>query len=319
MKITFQNEPKLSEHDADKDFNAQRVALAGQLKKFIGAHNRFRGKDVSITFAHKGVSSLIAIIETVEEKVVLKIPLSTTYAQGEAQFLKMWERIGVKVPHVIEEGFLDGHTYTLMEFIDAPILTAAYAQEELVEKGIYREMGKMLRLMHTPHAAGYGRVIEEKAEYAQFSDWLLSEDIKIKITYVKDHSLLDNEHGSIATAFEVLQEYAKGQSSSSYCHDDFGGANIFATNPMTVFDPNPRFNYGYIDLGRSMVKHLSEGISPAQLLEGYFGEAESNQRVLHAAILLNAYMKFPYWHKIKKTQQIQRVRKYLVEGRKILE
>ena len=309
-KITFKNEPKLSEHEADKNFNERRTALAGQLESFIASHNRFQDKEVSITFAHKGISSLISIIETSDEKLVLKIPLSPTYAEGEAFFLKVWEQAGVKVPHVIEGGMLDGHPFALMEYIDAPILMDAYTQEELAAKGINTEMGRTLRLMHKPQAEGYGRVIEGKAEYSQFSDWLYSPDIEKRLAYVKEHELLGEEHGSIQAAFEVLKTHIKENPTSSYCHDDFGAANIFATTPITVFDPNPRFNNGYLDLGRSMVIHLAHNVSPSQLLEGYFEGAVYNERALHAAVMLNTYMKFPYWHKVKRVEQIQRMQEY---------
>ena len=136
-KVIFQNEPKLSKHEADKNFNDRRTALAGQLESFIASHSRFQDKEVSITFAHKGISSLIAIIETSDEKLVLKIPLSPTYAEGEVLFLKVWERAGVKVPRVIEDGILDGHHFALMEYIDAPILTDKYSthKKNLQQKG----------------------------------------------------------------------------------------------------------------------------------------------------------------------------------------
>ena len=172
-------------------------------------------------------------------------------------------------------------------------------------------MGKILRLMHNSKAEGYGRVIDGKAEYAKFNDWLFSEDIETRVAYVKEHALLGDEHGSLSRVFKVLGAYINGQTNSSYCHDDFGASNIFATSPLTVFDPNPRFNNGYIDLGRSIVKHISEGINPAQLIEGYFDYSEYNEPMLHASILLNTYMKFPYWERVKKVKCIQRMQKYL--------
>ncbi len=313
-KITFKNEPKLSEHEEDAHFNERRLALAKQVEGFIASCERFHNKEVSVTFAHKGISSLIAIIEMPEEKLVLKIPLSTTLGQGEAQFLKVWKQAGVKVPHVFEEGELDGNPYILMEYIDAPILTNAYSQEDLLKKDIHREMGRTLRIMHTPKADGYGPVLEGKAEFTTFSDWFYSRDIEKRIAYVKEHNLLGEEHGSIETAFEVLQAHIKENPKSSYCHYDFKTANIFATTPITVFDPNPKFNNGYIDLARSMVACLADGSSPTQMLEGYFNGEAYDKEVLRAAILLNTYTKLPYLHKVKKVEQIQRMQEYLAKA-----
>ncbi len=312
-KEIFTNAPKLSEHEADTHFNERRLTLAAHLGDFIVSHSRFQNKEVSVTFAHKGISSLISIIETSDEKLVLKIPLSQSHAGGEAQFLKVWEGAGVKVPRVIEEGTFEEHSYTMMEFIDAPVLTDAYSVEEREEKGIFLEMGRTLRRMHGPEAEGYGRVVEGKPEFANFNDWLYSEDMEKRVAYVKEQGLLTEAHGSIAQAFETLEAHVKADPKSSYCHDDFGGANIFATAPITVFDPNPRFNNGYLDIGRSVLIHQANGVSPTQLIEGYFEDGLYDKETLYAAILLNTYTKFPYWHKVKRTEQIQRMQVYLTD------
>ncbi len=309
--IIFKNEPKLSEHEEDAHFNERRLALAGQLESFITSHNRFQNKEVSITFAHTGISSLISIIEMPDEKLVLKIPLSPTLGQGEAQFLKVWEQAGVKVPHVFEDGMLGEHPFILMEYLDAPILSKAYSPEELTEKGIHQEMGRILRRMHTPEATGYGPVINGKVEFPTLNDWLLGADMQKRITYIQEHHLLGEEHGSIEQAFRTLRDYIDPQPYSSYCHGDFGAANIFATTPLTVFDPNPKFNNGYIDVALSMVNSLASGMSPAQLLEGYFNGEAYDKEALRAAVLLNTHIKFPYWHKVKKVEQIQRMQEYL--------
>jgi fructosamine-3-kinase len=313
-RVTFRNEPRLLEHEVNKASNEKRLALASRLESFLAGHDRFRGKEVSVTFAHTGVSSLIAIIETPSEKLALKIPLSRTHTEGEAEFLGVWEEAGVKTPHVFGEGAIDEHAFILMEYIDAPILTSAYSSQELVEKGIYREMGQTLRRMHEPHAEGYGRMVGGKAEFSAFSDWLHSPDMEKRVTYVREHGLLGEEHGSLQKAFDVLEAYILENPISSYCHDDFGASNIFATTPITVFDPNPRFHNGYFDLGRTVLKQIAEGIAPAELLDGYFEGASYNKEVLQAAVLLNAYMKFPYWHKVEKDKQIRRVQEYFARG-----
>lgn len=312
--VTFRNEPKLSGHEADKDFDERRLALASQLEGFITSHNRFQDKEVSVTFAHKGISSLVAILETSDEKLILKIPLSHSYSEGEAQFLRIWEQAGVKVPSVIEEGVLGGHSFVLMEYIDAPTLADTYSETELEAKGIYMEMGRTLRRMHEPEAEGYGRVREGKAEFVEFHDWFYSPDIQTRIAYVKEHDLLTEEHGSVTAAFEILQAHISENPQSSYCHDDFGVGNIFASSPMTVFDPNPRFHNGYFDLGRSMVRQISQGLPTSQLVQGYFEGSSYNQQALRAAILLNTYMKFPYWYKAKKVTEIQRMQEYLASS-----
>lgn len=321
QKITFINEPKLSEHEVQSKFNERRISLVPLVRDFISTHERFKDKEVNVTFAHKGVSSLISIIETDGEKIVLKIPLRVGHSKGEAQFLKAWEQAGVRVPHLIEEGMLGEHSYSLMEYVDAPILGETYNNEECIEKGIYFEMGHSLRLMHTPEAEGYGRIVDGKAEYAEFKDLLLGENkLQKRIQYVEENKLLGDEHGSLSLAFEILIEHVKRENKSSYCHNDFGTYNIFATHPITVFDPNPEFNNRYLDLGRTvMLRIANDGIFLEQLIEGYFEDKPYDQRVLHASILLNACMKFHYWNQVKKLKGIKNVQDYLIQNKHLLE
>ncbi len=322
-KITCTNEPKLSDQEADKEFNERRLSLVPHAKEFISNHKLFRHENVNITFATLGISSLISIIAVRSEKLVLKIPLSKDYSPGESQFLNAWENAGVSVPHVIETGDIDHQEYTLMKYVDAPVLSEKYSKKELLEKGIYSEMGKTLRQMHTPVAEGYGDVIDGHAEFSTFKEWIDSEDMQHRVAYVLEHELLGEQHGTFEEIREVLIQHVQTHPESSYCHDDFGTANIFATEPITVFDPNPRFNNGYIDLGRSLMIHIANGgtdESKAQWFKGYFGETPYDEKVVHAAIALATYMKFVYWHKVisKRTEMIDRAQTYLKENRHLL-
>ncbi len=317
-RVVFKNEPKLSEHEVDQVFNDRRVSLLPQVRNFISAHDRFKGKEVTVTFSSKGVSSLVSIIETPDERLVLKVPLRIMFSEGEGQFLKVWERAGVRVPHVIEEGTMGEHSYVLMEYIDAEILSEKYDNEQLVEKGIITEMGRILRVMHTPEAEGYGRVVEGKAEYPKFEDWLESDDIKDRIEYAKKHKFLGDKLELLLPAtFKALTDQAAKDNKSSYCHDDFGASNIFATDPITIFDPNTRFNNRYIDLGRTVAITVSTGKYDkvvGQLIKGYFEEEAYNHKALLASVLLNSCMKFPYWDKTKKFKRIKNVQDYLLKN-----
>ncbi len=316
--IVFKNEPKLSENEADSKFNERRIALIPQVEQFISSNKRFKGKETSISFAHEGVSSLICIIETQDEKLVLKIHLSILRSTDEGQFLSVWEQAGVSVPHVLEEGMLNGHAYVLMDYIDAPLLGEKYSKEKLIDNGLRSEMGSTLRKMHEPKGEGYGHLIDGKGEFSSFKDWLASENMQNRFKYVKDNGVLGEEHGSLPLACKILLEYI-GDKKSSYCHFDFGSKNIFATNPITVFDPNPELNNGYLDLGRSVVIGLAHGgVFPNQLVDGYFADESCNEKVLQASILINSYYKFNYWHKINKLKAIKNVQDYLLRTKDLL-
>ncbi|MEI6396530.1 MAG: hypothetical protein WCO48_00410 [Candidatus Taylorbacteria bacterium] len=121
-------------------------------------------------------------------------------------------------------------------------------------------------------------------------------------------------------ALSILNSYVSTQKSTSYCHDDFNISNIFATEPVTVFDPNPKFNVGYFDLARSMLLGITKDESKEneQWLVGYFGGKPYDESVLHSALLLNCYIKSYDWHRKKKADFIEGVRTYLSKRKGLL-
>ncbi len=318
LMITFKNQPKLSGFDIDKSADELRISLIPHIKEFLESDDLFKDKGVSIEFSHAGVSSLVGFVEVEGNKYVLKIPLfNSSYAGSEASFLKIWEVANVPVPHVYKEGMIGGRTYVLMEYVDAPILLDVIKNGDAKED-ISVELGKTLAQMHTSRAEGYGRVVEGKPQYETFKDWISNEDIQDRISYVKEHNLLTDEHGPIERAIDILSKYAESKSSSTYCHFDFGASNILATEPPTVIDPDPMLNNGIIDIGRSMLLAISGGDDGEQLKQGYFSNEEYNAQALQAAIILSAYWKFKYWHKKGKTEEIETVKNYLTKTRHLL-
>ncbi len=317
-RINFINQPKLSIHDVDQKYNERRLNLVSQIENFIAAHELFKDKEVSIEFSHEGVSSLVCFIETNNEKKVLKIPLSETPVEGEAQFLKAWEEVGVCVPHVFGEGAIADSRYVLMNFIDAPsIVKANNGYEEIIKNGGFNDMGRTLATMHSPKGNGYGRIIEGKPQYSEFKEWLLGKDLEKRIKTVQEKNLLGNEHGSISAVIETLIAHSERNPDSTYCHNDFSPDNVLATEPITVFDPDPILNQGIIDIGKSiLICNAMAGTSEAgeQLKEGYFSiNPRFDSKALQASIILAAYIKFPYWHKKDKTKKMEFVRQYLAQ------
>lgn len=316
-KIVFKNQPKLSDHEVDRDANERRLMLVSEIERFLVSDELFVGKDVSVEFSHKGVSSLIGFVEVGEEKYVLKIPLNPN-TEGEAAFLEEWEALGVQVPHVYMEGTIADHPYILMRYIDAQTLEEAIG-EGAAPEDFALEMGKTLARMHSAKTEGYGRVVEGKPEYATFGDWIHGRLAK-SIEKTRTHGLLGDEHGSIDKAIDILVSYVKKQQGSSYCHGDFSPGNILATKPLTVIDPNPNYNDGIIDLGLTVMREASKGRSADEIVKGYFGDMkEYDARVLQAAILVNSYMLLPYWHDRNREKNIRNIQEYLVQTAHVLE
>lgn len=310
-KVTFLNQPHLVPNPAQEVFNERRLALVPVIADFVSAHPRFEG-EVSVTFPGKGVSSVVALLSFGDERLVLKIPLRLDGASGEGLFLKTWAAAGVRVPEVKEEGSVGEYRYTLMSHIDAPTLSTRPAAD-LFEKRIFLEMGRTLRMMHAPRAEGFGDVVDGRAEFATFDEWLNSPRVRARIDYVRERGLLGEEHGSLEEACDLLATRAS-EVGSSFCHNDFGSGNIFDTEPITVFDPNPHFSIGFMDLGRTLLIGVSQGGAPEEasaLIEGYFGGQPHDELALRASVLLNAYTKFTYWHRSEKKDAIERVRAFL--------
>lgn len=317
--ITFKNKPKLLEHEIDKEFNQKRLTLASHLESFLTEHELFKGKDVAVEFSQEGVSSLVCFVETDSGKYVLKIPLDST-DEGEALFLKKWEEVGVVVPHVFAEGVIAGHPYILMSFINAPLLIKT-SKEFRVNDEMYIELGRTLSLMHGPRAEGYGPIVGGKPQNSSFKEWVESERIKEKIETVKAKNILNEEHGSIEKAIQILISYSEEFPATSYCHFDFGSGNLMATKPITVIDPSPILNIGVLDMARTLMLMASGGSSGEEKFkEGYFSIAKPvSDKVIQAAVVLHAYLKFGYWSNKEKWEQIERVKQYLAQGKHFLD
>lgn len=317
-KITFLNQPKFSGHATDKVLDQGRELLIPQIENYLKTSDLFKAESVQVSFFQEGVSSLVGLIEASNKKYVLKISLRPKDLNREAMFLKEWESIGVNVPHIFEDGFMNGHPYILMQYIEAKTISTYYKENELDIK-VFFQMGEVLNKMHTLKAVGYGKPVKKgEGEFKDFRTWIYEDEHnKRQIAYVKEHNLLPEDiYGSIEEALETLIKYSLG-SESVYCHDDFAPYNIFHTNPLTVFDAVCMYNILYIDLGKSIVKMLSNDFQDKknidQFIEGYFSSKKEllDRKVLKAAVLLQSCKNFKYWHKKNRLDRIDMVRKYL--------
>jgi hypothetical protein len=95
---------------------------------------------------------------------------------------------------------------------------------------------------------GFGVVKDGKGAHFQFSEWLKYQ-IEQKAGYADDTRFLDdNKHGNFVAAIKIMNDYVGTSAESCYCHNDFAYQNIFATEPLTVFDPIPILGHPYMDL-----------------------------------------------------------------------
>ena len=315
--IHFKNQPKLSGSEIDKNRDERRLALVSSIENFLLNDDLFRGKEIEVEFSHEGISSLVCFIEGGDKKMVLKIALGNTVTEGsEALFLRTWESIGISTPHIYKDGKLAGMPLVLMEYIDAPTAGEKYKENKEGREIMHFEAGRILREMHKPEAIGFGKVIDGKGEYSSFKEWIDTPDMDNRVKYIEENNLLTLEHGTFSQARNILVDYVDDSNKSSYCHFDYSAGHLFATEPLTVFDPNPLFNNGYIDLGRTLVNYIAvSGTYPKQLVEGYFEEGGLDEKVLHASIFINIIYKLPYQHQKGRSQTIQNFQNYLTQNK----
>ncbi len=319
--IKFLNEPELSIHEIDSKFNDRRISLVPKIQDLISNHPLFTNKDVEISFIHRGVSSLVSILSVEDKKFILKIPLSIIDSRQEGSFLMAWEKIGIKVPRVIEEGSIGDHYYIIMEYVNALTLSKTYNIDELLENNIYTKLGEMLKKMHSVKAKGYGMVVNNTGEFKNFSAWIENSKITDKINYVKEHGLLQDEHGSIDEAISLIISRIENEEESVYGHNDFHIGNLFSTEPFTVFDPIPLFCHPYSDVARSIIIASKMGLEKVseQFLNGYFRDENFDRQLLQAFIILNVYDKFKYRHQKNEIKDMEDIKTYLVKTKHYLE
>lgn len=323
--VTFLNQPMLREHDHYKEQNENRLVMVGKIDNWISTHELFQGQPVSVTFFQAGASGVVSLLETPENKYVLKTMIRADGPKGEPEFLKAWESVGVLVPHVYESGMLEEHPYILMSYINAKSLEN-YSEEDLLERGIFKKMGETLRKIHTTEATGFGKMKEDGVgEYESFKTWLQEFYQTInQLEYAQKHNLLPEEtFGSIEEAKKILMENIGEGSNSTYCHWDFAPGNILNTDPLSVFDPVPNFNHPYLDIARSIVQTIGAGCanpeSSKQFIEGYFSDEQVNEKFLQAAVLFVSHTKTPHWHRINEDKILEDVRLYLTTHKHLLD
>jgi fructosamine-3-kinase len=312
--IIFANKPKLSEYDAHKTFNERRLKLFPLIEEYLGNSDMFGDADTTVDFYSRGVGSIVAKITTSNNKsFILKVPLSLKYAEGEEDFLKVWGKNGVKVPNIYESGRIGEHRYMLMEYIDSPTIQEQFSEKEMLDKKVFVDLGRILHRMHESRIKGFGRVMDGKPEFQFFEDWIDGGEMSDRVKYLKDNNIFTEELTYFDSLVSVMVQHVKEYGESTYCHTDFGIHNAFATDPYTIFDPNPRFNCAYFDLGKTLLMGITKENSEEneQLLKGYFENGEYDEKALRAFVILNGYYKAPDWHKKNRRDLIQGFEKFL--------
>lgn len=313
-RVTFLNQPKdlIEPHRTER-----RNAMISHVEEYLNATSLFGDGKILVTFFGTGVTGLTSLVETADAKYVLKTHLYPDVPKGEDVFLKTWESIGVSVPHVYETGTIDSCPYILMGYIPAKALEHA-SEQELLEKNVPRQMGSVLRKIHSVPAKGFGPFTKDSVgQYETLEDWIGQNPwTKNQIEYMMKNNILPpDDFGSVESVIKILIEHVQINPQSVYCHWDLAPGNVLDTEPITVFDPIPIFNTPYLDIARSMMQTVAQGFTGPevrqQFIDGYFSDEQLNEKLLYAALLFICHTKMPYWHRTNQENIIKDLRAYL--------
>lgn len=314
-RIRFANEPEALVQDVYKETNEAKIVATERFKEFLASDPEFAGKDMEVYYPHSGVSSLVAIVRMAEHQpLVIKIPLMSNNPTAEPEAFRVWERAGARVPRILRDGRMGGEMYFMvLEYVPAPTLSAGYKRdyEKMLTDGVFEKMGFALSIMHKAKAVGYGRFKDGQGKCQTFADFVQGSDyLQRAFDYVREVAKPLDMERRIDEAVLVATEYSAKQNSSCYCHNDFGPYNVFMTEPLTVFDPNPVLSEGLCDLGlmlgimagRSDNENIRE-----QMIAGYFAEeSRPDPKVLKSFEIIGFAPRLRHWSIAKDNELVTR-------------
>jgi len=237
-----------------------------------------------------GVSSVVYRIDFDEGSAVVKMAPKGSDLRADATFFEKCQEAGISVPDVI--ACLDPSeelpvSVMAMDFIDAPSLRENSSDKELPEEKL-REMGRIQATLHDVRGRGFGHLgVDGAGKLASFEEQLRESDTFDRAHILRSKGLLDATPAQLDEAAALLAKSVDPEN-TSLTHNDFLPYNIFDTEPLTVFDPLPRYSHPLYCLGMTIVKSLASGdLRQAQLvLAGYEEVHPVDREELKAAILL---------------------------------
>lgn len=261
------------------------------------------------SFFQEGESSVVIKIKTSEGILVIKLS-SRNNLEGEAFFLNKWRTCGIRTPQVFNLHTADSNlniSLLVLEYIDAPLLSEVFTKDQMIDKGIFRQLGKILSQIHQIKGSGYGQPQENH----------LNQGIHTTFTADIAHTFnLKNQYFDLQqSVIQIMEADCVKRSAPSLVHYDFRPYNMFSTSPITVFDPIPRITHPYMCLAlpllKSLVQDPDDNRENSQFIAGYEEVELVNINVLSAAIILRGLSMLEHWRKKGKTKNIDNLEKII--------
>lgn len=257
-KITFFNTCSVPEWMPEHKKEFRRNANS-YFEKIMSSVSLFEGKEVTISYFQEGVGSVVAKITLSSGEIyVIKTTETTNRTVAEIKAYEAMSKHNVKVPKVYAEGVIDEYPFLVMEYFGEGTLQDALNEK----KKTVDEVGKIkseafVNLQSIP-GKGYGWPIENEGEFliGNFSDigsfieeWFCKKEM---IEVAKKYEPSVSWNRELKTNSDIIRKENPGDKSHLGSFD-FQTAHFFATEPPTLFDPNPRLEPEYFDLAYLLV------------------------------------------------------------------
>jgi fructosamine-3-kinase len=320
VKIIFSNLPKIDPKIQDN------ISFIIDAKKKIfeicEKHSELFGSNITITYFNKGVSSLVVRIHTeAKESYVLKISRNN-YAELEATIFERWSAIGVSVPKTFANGQIGIYSYVIMEHINSSTLGEQIIKNRFIAPQISKNIGKTLARIHQIKTKGFGSLSSinlaglYKHYKDEFANYFISNNI---INHLLNSNLVNDkwiiELNLAKRTIENLEMHTDNYSTIG--HMDFSPFNLFSTDPITVFDPDPSACFPIIDLAQTLISSIrAHGYLPIHLRNIILSyEKESGRQVdmelLKAACLIQGLRKLNHLIINDRNDAIQKILPFL--------
>jgi len=222
----------------------------------------FRERPIKIIDSSNGYDQIVKIVETKNNKYVLKFPRREKgIIKNQAFASKVWTKAGVPVPKVL--------------FYSKNLLVESFTQgtslEELKvgdkeKKRMYYELGKIMKKMHSIKTKGYGNFRGRKqGEYKNLEDyikWRMNLISNAREVIIENKLLSKKELGLLDKYIEKKLKFSQ-KIKYVLCHQDLceehifvkGGkisgitdlADIKSEDPMSDFRRIAKFNESYLN------------------------------------------------------------------------
>lgn len=293
------------------------------------------GDLIKTEFFNSGENSVVAKVTTTVQSYVVKLRRETGILESERVFFEEWQKQGVKVPKIIycsppSEAF--PYAISALEYINAPLLSESRTMPEMINKKIFQELGEVLAKIHLSRGEGFGKPLvgnEKKGEFNSLSEEMNELLFETKVPILKSLGIIDQKNIEVAhLAVDLLEKDIQKGRNPSLIHNDFGPYNIFNTEPLTVFDPNPRVTHPAICLAILLARFIIDTTPRAivqneieeergQILAGYRNVTFLSDEIIAAGSILRYLEVLYHWNTKGKKIEIQKLLKLLKQNEAI--